>query len=159
MSKTRVIGIDVGTNAIAVSVFVKDKIIFWDIFENQKSISNGEKLSKIEAYLRKVFEKERPDVIVYEGTFWNPREARGYSYVSMAIGIIEKVAWEVLRIKPVKLSPSTVKKLVCGNGRAKKEEVAEVVKNLFDLPPALPDHITDSIAVGYAFLLQKSEVI
>lgn len=155
MDKTT-IGIDVGTNNLAVSVFLNTDLRYYKILENKKSLSTGEKLLNIEKFLRELFKKEKPDMIVFEGTFWNPREARGYSYVSMAIGVITMTAWEVLHIEPVKLQPSSVKKLVTGNGRAKKEEVADIVKEKFNITDNLADHITDSIAIGYAFLIQQN---
>lgn len=155
MDKTT-IGIDIGTNNLAVSVFYNTDLKYYKILENKKKLSAGEKLLNIEKFLKEIFEKEKPDAICVEGTFWNPKEARGYSYVSMAIGVIQLVAWEVLRIEPVKLQPSTVKKLITGNGRAKKEEVADVVKGNFNITDNLADHITDSIAIGYAFLIQQN---
>lgn len=158
MDKTT-IGIDVGTNNLAVSVFYNAGLRYYKILENKKSLSSGEKLLNIEKFLRKLFAEEKPNTIVVEGTFWNPREARGYSYVSMAIGVIQLVAWEVLRIEPVKLQPSTVKKLITGNGRAKKEEVADKIKEKFNITDNLADHITDAIAIGFSYVLKQSEVV
>ena len=152
----KTIGIDVGTNNLAVSVFYNTDLKYYKILENRKKLSAGEKLLNIEKFLKEIFEKEKPDTIVFEGTFWNPREARGYSYVSAAIGIIQMVAWEVLHIEPVKLQPSTIKKLVTGNGRAKKEEVADKIKEKFNITDNLADHITDAIAIVYAFIIQQN---
>lgn len=152
----KIIGIDVGTNNLAVSVFYNTDLKYYKMLKNKKSLSSGEKLLNIEKFLRKLFAEEKPNTIVVEGTFWNPREARGYSYVSAAIGIIQMVAWEVLHIEPVKIQPSSVKKLITGNGRAKKEEVADKIKEKFNITDNLADHITDSIAIGYAFLTQQN---
>jgi Holliday junction resolvasome RuvABC endonuclease subunit len=152
----KTIGVDVGTNNFAVSVFYNTDLKYYKILENKKKLSAGEKLLNIEKFLKEIFEKEKPDAICVEGTFWNPREARGYSYVSAAIGVIQLVAWEVLRLEPIKLQPSTVKKLVTGNGRAKKEEVADKIKEKFNLIGDYPDHITDAIAISYAFLTQQN---
>lgn len=155
----KTIGVDVGTNNLAVSVFYNTDLKYYKILENKKSLSAGEKLLNIEKFLKEIFEKEKPDAICVEGTFWNPKEARGYSYVSMAIGIITMTAWEVLHIEPVKLQPSTVKKLVTGNGRAKKEEVADKIKEKFNITDNLADHITDAIAIGFSYVLKQSEVV
>ncbi|WP_164917190.1 crossover junction endodeoxyribonuclease RuvC [Clostridium sp. JN-9] len=152
----KTVGIDVGTNNLAISVFNNTDLQCYKLLENKKTLAPGAKLINIEKFLEKIFEDEKPDAVVVEGTFWNPREARGYSYVSSAIGIIQMVSWKVLHIEPIKLQPSTVKKIVTGNGRAKKEEVADVVKNRFKITEDLADHLTDSIAIGYTFLIQQN---
>ena len=127
----KVIGIDVGTNNLAAAVFIKEDLIDYKILENKKTLSVGQKLINIEDFLDKIFEIEKPDAVVVEGSFWNPREARGYSQVSAAMGIIQATAWRNGQIEPVKLQPSTVKKMVAGNGRATKDQVAEAVKRLY----------------------------
>lgn len=151
----KVIGIDVGTNNLAVSVWENGQLQRYEILENQKEYGVGQKLNSIEKYLKSLFENEVPDAIAAEGTFFMPSQARGYAHVSKAIGVIELAAWDVLGQHVAIIQPSAVKKAVTGNGRAKKDQVADVVTDRFGLPDGLPDHVTDAVAIGYAYLAQN----
>lgn len=151
----KIIGIDVGTNNLAVAILQNGKLTYFNAIKNNIKDTQGEKLFNIEEFLRIIFKKEKPDYIVVEGTFWNPKEARGYSSVSAAIGIIQKVAWETMEKDIIKIQPASVKKTVTGNGRAKKEEVAEKIKEIFKIKQNLSDHKTDAIAIAYSFYLKK----
>lgn len=59
------------------------------------------------------------------------------------------------------LSPSTVKRLVAGNGKAEKEDVADAVRKLLGLPL---DHVfssddeSDACAVVLAWLIQNGVI-
>lgn len=55
--------------------------------------------------------------------------------------------------------PTSVKKAVTGNGRAKKDEVAEGVKEFLKLPNEytfLSDNVSDSVAVALTFIIKKN---
>ncbi|MEV2911322.1 crossover junction endodeoxyribonuclease RuvC, partial [Paenibacillus larvae] len=59
------------------------------------------------------------------------------------------------------LSPSTVKRLVTGSGRAEKEDVAEEVRKLLGLPSDYEfasDDESDACAVALAWLIQNGVV-
>ena len=149
----KILGIDVGINNLAISLFKDNELIKFNLLKNKKHLKNGEKLCNIEAFIRKILEEEKPDVLVVEGTFWNPRQAKGYSYINMVIGVINKIAWEILKLEPVKLQPSTVKKTLTKNGRASKRDVVEAVKQKFCIEEKIEDHIADAIAVGFSYIL------
>jgi Holliday junction resolvasome RuvABC endonuclease subunit len=107
--------------------------------------------------LKEIFEKEKPDAICVEGTFWELKGSTRQQLCKYGYRNNNNDCMEVLHIELCKIQPSTVKKLVTGNGRAKKGEVAEAVKEKFNITDNLADHITDSIAIGYAFLLQQNK--
>ncbi|QHZ51161.1 crossover junction endodeoxyribonuclease RuvC [Paenibacillus larvae] len=59
------------------------------------------------------------------------------------------------------LSPSTVKRLVAGNGKAEKEDVADAVRKLLGLSPDYvfaSDDESDACAVALAWLIQNGVV-
>ncbi|ARF66539.1 hypothetical protein B7C51_00130 [Paenibacillus larvae subsp. pulvifaciens] len=59
------------------------------------------------------------------------------------------------------LSPSTVKRLVTGSGKAEKEDVADAVRKLLGLSPDYvfaSDDESDACAVALAWLIQKGVI-
>jgi crossover junction endodeoxyribonuclease RuvC len=59
------------------------------------------------------------------------------------------------------LSPSTVKRLVAGNGKAEKEDVADAVRKLLGLSPDYvfaSDDESDACAVVLAWLIQNGVI-
>lgn len=48
----------------------------------------------------------------------------------------------------IEIVPSSIKKEVCGNGRAKKEEIKKNINKIIEIKKKTTDHEIDSIAIG-----------
>ncbi len=52
-------------------------------------------------------------------------------------------------------APNTIKKAVVGKGHASKEQVAYMIKTIFDIEKELPDDVSDAIAIAYTFITRS----
>ena len=82
--------------------------------------------------LAEVIRAKGPDLIVLEGA----KHSRGFVSQQRQvelIGCIKRVL--VKRLMPfIEIPPSTMKKIITGNGHATKEEVARAMSDIFNLP-------------------------
>ncbi|MHC4870794.1 MAG: crossover junction endodeoxyribonuclease RuvC [Planctomycetota bacterium] len=147
----KVIGIDPGTISVGFGVVedVKGKLVYRD--SGTVSCKNEDDLAKrlvaIHQALQVVIREWQPDYAAIETVFFGKNvnsaikigEGRGVALLSAAEAEVEIVGYE----------PTTVKKSVCGNGRAGKEQIAQMVKVLLGLKKAPDtDHESDALAMA-----------
>lgn len=77
---------------------------------------------------------------------------KGAKVISQVQGIILLLMAE-MDVKVSYMTPTRVKKMVCENGKATKEEVKRKVKETFDIKEDLSDDESDAIAVVLAYIL------
>lgn len=113
-----------------------------------------------------------PDYIVTEDAFYNPRTPNAFVSLLQWINVVEMVAYSMYN-KPVYRIPTRSAKLcVSGSGDGDKVNIQTAIMNREDIvfkqkkqAEQLSEHVSDSIAVGYAFcqnilpaLLAKEEL-
>jgi crossover junction endodeoxyribonuclease RuvC len=148
-----ILAIDPGTRLLGWCVILGDK-------RNHSLVSAGAEkvtaktaqdgLVKIFEFLGTLIEKYKPEVVVLETPFYGENtktlirlgEARGVILLRAALSKTELA----------QSSPAEAKIAATGNGNARKEQVAYMVKNIFDLKEDLPLDATDAIAIGLAYL-------
>lgn len=54
-------------------------------------------------------------------------------------------------------SPNRIKKAVTGRGHASKEQVAYMIKNIFNIDYDVPDDVTDALAAAYTFISRSAD--
>lgn len=109
----------------------------------------------------KILEYE-PDMVCCETLFFSP-PAKGSRNKSSAIMTTNMVTGNIAyicgkhRIPFATYSPTNVKKLLCGSGRAAKEDVMAEIEKMFSVeaPIGKKDHICDSIAIGMSCALKN----
>lgn len=123
-SNTRILAIDPGTAHMGVAVLQNQKLIYHAVEVVRNKKSPGEKLKEARKIVLRLIKDFRPDVIAIEKAFFaNNRSA---ALVNVLVDEIKAIASRK-KIKIVGYAPSTVKRFICGNGRASKEEVARAV--------------------------------
>jgi crossover junction endodeoxyribonuclease RuvC len=115
-----------------------------------RDLSTPQRLVEIEKDLVALMKEFKPDGIAVEMPYFN-REIKAAGGVMQALGIISLVTYRDAQIEPVFLHQSSWK-CHLGNGRATKNEVAEIIQHLFGLETLPIDDSVDAIAIGYAGL-------
>lgn len=145
----KILGIDPGLKETGFGI----------IDENRNLISRGiikgknflEQIKKFE----KVINKDKIDFVFLEDVFSykNPR-------MSLKLGEIRGALiyfFESKGIKVINLQSSKIKRILTGNGRAKKEQIKFMVKSFLRIKENISEHESDALACAIAGLfLQKN---
>ena len=138
----KIVGVDPGTKNLGYAVFNDDKELI-----TSGVITTGER-SYVELFLRfsLLLYHHQPGVVVVEGAFQRSKFANPHIE---AIALIKTVT-EAMNINTYTYAPSSWKKILLGNGWAKKEEAREYVKALgYDVKS---QHEADAICLALTFL-------
>ncbi len=93
------------------------------------------------------------DIFVRERAFSRfPHETQTLHKV---VGVADLAAWRYSSDIFQELAPTTIKKLLTGNGKATKEEVAGALTRYVGQQHYATDDESDAVAVGVAWLLQQ----
>ena len=126
------------------------KLLDYGTIETSKELTTSERLLEIEQDMVELITEFQPSKIAIEMPFFG-RSIKAAGGVLQAFGVINLVCYRETGIVPVYLHQSSWK-CHLGNGKAKKDEVAEVVQTLFDLETLPIDDSVDAIGIGYAGL-------
>jgi len=120
----KVLAVDPGTRAMGIAFLDKGKLIYHGVKTIKKrrspygTLEEGRKI-----VLRLIKDFRSNTLIVEKGSFTNNRNT-----VLLNIFVDEiKAIGRRKKLKVLSFAPSTVKKAICGNGRANKKEVARVI--------------------------------
>jgi len=128
-----ILGIDPGTATTGYGLVDcdgngKTKVINWGLIETDK---NGFKENRLEIIYKEtlsIIKKYTPDLFVMEKVFF-ATNAKTAIAVGQAQGVM-LLAASKQRIKVVEYAPGTIKKVIAGNGRAKKKEIQIAVRKI-----------------------------
>ncbi|MBI4058661.1 crossover junction endodeoxyribonuclease RuvC [Candidatus Microgenomates bacterium] len=128
----RILGIDPGTATTGLGLIESNghgiSIIKFDWIETLKGGKPEQRLNEIYHKMKEQLNQLQPDVIAIEQVFF-ATNVRTAIAVSQAKGVI-MLACAHLNLPLTEFSPMHIKKVVTGNGRAKKDEMKKVVRNL-----------------------------
>jgi len=123
-SNDKILAIDPGTREMGVAFFDGAKLIYHGVKVIRKKRSPHEKLQAGREIVLRLIRDFQPTTLVVEKTFF----ARNRNTSLLNVFADEIVAIGKRKGLTVKaIAPSTMKKAICGNGHASKEEVASVV--------------------------------
>lgn len=117
----------------------------------------------VETFLASFIREHRPFDVVVREDFTSGRNKRATQTIFSAWAAADKAlaayGYEALAPKPA-LSPTSVKKLVTGSGKAEKDVVAEAVRRYLRLDPAFKFRAgyddSDACAVALAYLIREN---
>lgn len=149
------LGIDPGLAILGWAILQEQKsltpiLVDYGTIETSKNLSTPRRLVEIEKDLIYLVREFKPDCIAVEMPFFS-REIKAAGGVIQALGIVSLVSYREGNIEPIFLHQSSWK-CHLGNGRAKKQEIGEMVKRLFDLEKLPINDSVDAIAIAYAGL-------
>ncbi len=152
----RIIGIDPGTRYCGYGIvdgngtYVASGRI--DLTAGKKPLH--ERLAELHTELESVIEQYRPTEAAIEKIFFshNVRAALGLGHARGAILVTASIAG----LKIAEYTAVEVKKAVTGNGRAEKEQVAEMVKKLLNYKGELSADSADALALCLCHMQRDS---
>ena len=109
---------------MGVAFLEKGKLIHYGVKSIKKKRSPHETLEEGRKIITRLINDLRPEILVVEKTFF--ANNRNSSLLNVFFDEIKAIG-ERKRLKVLSYAPNTVKKFICGNGRASKEEVAKVI--------------------------------
>jgi len=151
MGGKRILGIDPGSGRVGHGLIEMidghAHLIGHGCIETTKNAPDPQKLSHIYEDLTKLIKTIKPDLIAIEMLFFARNVTTAFS-VGQARGVILLVAQQS-NIEVVEIAPLRLKKMLLGNGTAKKRDVQHFVKEYFGLEKVpKPDDAADAIAIA-----------
>lgn len=117
----------------------------------KNSDDSPKRLAEIYEELERLIKKYDITALAFESLFF-AKNAKSALKVSEAIGVI-KFCGEKNKIEVVEFTPLQVKMALVGYGRAEKEQVEMMVRNILCLECGIsPSHASDAVAVALTYL-------
>jgi len=136
----KVLAIDPGTREMGIAFLEKEKLIYHGVKVIKKRKSPHETLKEGRKVILRLIKDFNPKVLVFEKAFFaNNRNA---ALLNIFVDEIRAIGRRK-GLKVLSFASSTVKKAICGNGRASKEEVARVMVSKY---PELKVYLTQDRA-------------
>jgi crossover junction endodeoxyribonuclease RuvC len=128
-NNSKILAIDPGTRAMGIAFLDKGKLIYQGVKVIKDNIrSPHEKLREARKIILRLIKDFRPKILVIEKSFFaNNKNA---ALLNVFVDDIKAIG-KRKGLKVISYAPSTVKKFICGNGRASKQEVARAVISRF----------------------------
>ncbi len=146
-----ILGIDPGLATVGYGLIEKTgnkyKCYEYDVIRTEADKPNVNRLEKIYNELSNIIREFNPDHMAVEELFFN-KNVKTAILVGQARGVI-LLAGSQSGLQVSEYTPLQVKQAVVGYGRARKEQVQEMVRsllNLADIPK--PDDAADALAVS-----------
>jgi len=153
VNKKYVVALDLSLSNSGVCIFDENGIPV-DVFSiptNTKH-SHGERLKTIADSLTNVKEKYNITAIVLEKGF--SLHNLSTQAIFKVTGIANYIFWEYEQIY---YAPSSVKKIVSGNGKTDKIGIRKIVENKFPYLKIENEDQSDAVSVGMAYFIDKGE--
>lgn len=160
----RVIGIDPGYDRLGVAVVEKvtkpavgqkaEQLIFSTCLTSNKKNSLPERYLSLGQELEKIIQREKPDTLAIEKLFFTTNQKTA-SQISEVRGMIIYIAAQ-MKLKIVEYTPLEVKSTITGYGKADKQQVIAMVKQLVAMDKAARlDDEYDAIAIALTALARE----
>ncbi|MBU1151578.1 crossover junction endodeoxyribonuclease RuvC [Patescibacteria group bacterium] len=151
----RIIGIDPGTAITGFSIMdLKNrelKLIDYGCIRTASGLAQNERLNQIAQDLKTLIKKYKPNHAAIERLFFNKNVTTAIS-VAQARGVVLQILKEN-GIDSEEFTPQQIKSAICGNGRADKKMVQEMVRLILKLKETpQPDDAADAIAIAITSL-------
>jgi crossover junction endodeoxyribonuclease RuvC len=133
---SKILAIDPGTRVVGIALLEDNKLIYHGVKTIKKETSPHETLKTGKRIILRLIEDFRPNTIVVENAFFSNN--RNVALLNVFVDEIKSIA-QSKRLRILSFAPNTVKKQICGYGRARKRDVARVIVSKF---PELKVYLT-----------------
>jgi len=128
-----ILGLDPGTATTGFGLVEANgngemKVINWGLIETDKNGLKENRLEIIYTETHKLIKTFTPDLFVIEKIFF-ATNAKTAIAVGQAQGVMLLAASET-KVRVVEYAPGTIKKIITGNGRAKKKDIQIAVRKI-----------------------------
>ena len=107
--------------------------------------------------------KYNPSYVTHERLFFSPpaKNSRKKSSSILNTNMVTGAIWYMCgkhAIEAYEYPPQSVKKTLCGDGRAEKDSIITYIESLFDItsPKTHREHICDAIAIGMTYIMKNN---
>lgn len=149
----RILGVDPGTRLLGHGVIelvegLRPRVIAHGVCRLDPGNSLAERLGAILDHLGSLIDRTRPAVVAVESAF-HGKNIQSALRIGEARGVV--LACAASRGLGVEeYAPATIKKTICGNGRAPKSQVQAMVERLLELEqPIEQSDEADALAIAY----------
>ena len=155
----RILGVDPGTIRTGIGLIESEgsrcRLLHCGVISAPSSLPLPERLHRIHTALRGIIRGHRPSVLALENVFFG-KDVQAMVKIGEARACAMLAASE-RGIAVVEYAPARVKQSVTGTGRATKEQIQYMVKNLLRLDSLPPADSADALAVAICHChLEKS---
>ena len=162
MSATRILGIDPGTNVLGFAVIeiTEDHITVLEIgvLHLKEKKSPGDKLKDIFLEIQEIIERYLPRDMAIEAPFFG-KNVQSMLKLGRAQGVA-MAAGMTMGLTITEYSPLKIKQSVTGNGKATKEQVADMLCRMLNLKPQkLALDATDALSVAVCHHYQSGRIV
>jgi len=149
----KILGIDPGTATTGFAVIERIggevHALDFGVVSTRPKIPAEERLLEIAENISELLELHQPDLVAVESLFFFKNQTTAFA-VAQARGVI---LLEIARFKVplVEITPLQVKRAIAGYGKADKQQVQKMVKEIFSLEKIpKPDDAADALAIAFA---------
>ncbi|MBP5322433.1 MAG: crossover junction endodeoxyribonuclease RuvC [Bacteroidaceae bacterium] len=154
-----ILGIDPGTNLMGYGVLkvegTKATLVTSGIIDLRKVSDGYLKLGEIYRRVQRIIDSFLPDEMAVEAPFFGAN-VQSMLKLGRAQGVA--IAAAISRDVPIcEYAPTKIKMAITGNGAASKEQVADMLRRMLDIPKEdMPKHLdaTDALGAAYCHFLQ-----
>ncbi len=141
MSKnnSKILAIDPGTREMGIAFLEEGKLIYYGVKVISKK-SPHETLKEGRKIILRLIRDFKPRLLVVEKAFF--AQSRNLALLNVFFDEIKAIG-KRKKLKFISYAPSTVKKFICGDGRASKKEVAKIIVSKY---PELKVYLTQDRA-------------
>ena len=136
----KILAIDPGTRKMGIAFLEKGKLIYYGVKVIKNKKSPHETLKEGRRIILRLIRDFKPHVLVVEKAFFSNN--RNAALLNVFVDEIKAIG-KRKKLKFISYAPNTVKKFICGNGRAGKKEVATVIVSKY---PELKVYLTQDRA-------------
>ena len=160
----RIMGIDQGIANMGYSILDDKALVAYGYISTNNKETIEQRLYSIYSRVEELILEYNPEIICCEKLFYTAPsgESRNKSasiiYTNMITGVLTCLAGKY-GIEFRMFVPSMVKKAICNNGVAKKEEVIAKIKSMYSVQTlkSKAEHVCDSISIAYTCNKQNEE--
>lgn len=152
MEGKRILGIDPGSGRLGWGVIEvvngKPLLIHYDCIMTTPNAPETQKLKHIYEELVHRLKEIKPDLLAIETLFFTRNVTSAFS-VGQARGVVLLAAAQA-NIEIVEIAPLRLKKVLLGNGTAKKKDIQSFIRHYFDIDEKkkLGDDAADAVAIA-----------
>lgn len=163
-----ILGIDPGTATTGYGLVESDgngetKVIKWGLIETDKDGFKEARLEFIYKETLTLLKESKPDLFVMEKVFF-ATNAKTVIAVGQAQGVLLLAASKA-KVKVVEYAPGTIKKVITGDGRAKKKDIQKAIRKILGNKVKSQahkkthfDNAADALAVALTHAMQITRV-
>jgi crossover junction endodeoxyribonuclease RuvC len=154
-----VLGVDPGTLATGYGIVERSgssmKMISAGVIRCDRKLPLTLRLNRIHRELRLLISEHLPDEFAIESAFYS-KNAQSALKLGHARGVALLAAAQT-GIPTFEYTPREIKKAVCGNGHASKEQIQYMVRSILTLPPQrMASDTSDAIATAICHIQRRA---